>query len=210
MTILKVLPNIQSSYEKIKQLFLITMAVVIAICLTVCITVPYWAYHYAISRDGKIYVMLPEGQTFSAKAENAKINRPVQARFQVKRFHELFFGLDPSKEAIENSIKKALEFSDESPATIYNDLSEQGYYGRIISGNVSQEVVTDSIKLNFSANPEKIQALFYGRQIITRASSTTMRLLQSKCSLRQVAMTDSNPLGFLIQEFRVTLNEDIE
>jgi Bac_Flav_CT_K: Bacteroides conjugative transposon TraK protein len=68
-----------------------------------------------------------------ALSQDLSQNRPVEAREHVKRFHELFFTLSPDKNAIESNIKRSLFLADKSAFNYYRDLSEKGYYNRIIS-----------------------------------------------------------------------------
>lgn len=67
-----------------------------------------------------------------ALSQDLTQNRPVEAREHVKRFHELFFTLSPDKNAIESNIKRSLFLADKSAFNYYRDLSEKGYYNRII------------------------------------------------------------------------------
>ena len=64
----------------------------------------------------------------------------------VKRFHELFFTLSPDKDAIESNIHRALFLVDKSAFGYYKDLTENGYYNRIIAGNVNQTIAIDSMQ----------------------------------------------------------------
>jgi hypothetical protein len=63
-----------------------------------------------------------------------RINRPVEAREHVRRFHELFT-LAPDKSAIESNMKRAFDLADKSAFDYYRDLSEKD----IITGS-SQEM----------------------------------------------------------------------
>ena len=108
------------------------------------------AYSFAEAQRQKIYV-LDEGKSLMlALSQDLEQNRPVEAREHVKRFHELFFTLAPDKSAIEGNIQRAMFLSDRSAYKHYSDLAEQGYYNRIISGNVSQRIEVDSISCNFN------------------------------------------------------------
>ena len=51
-----------------------------------------------------------------------------------------------TKSAIEGNIQRAMFLSDRSAYAHYVDLAEQGYYNRIISGNMSQRIGIDSVR----------------------------------------------------------------
>ena len=55
----------------------------------------------------------------------------------MRRFHELFFTLDPDKSAIQHNIDRALILADKSAYNYYSDFVEKGYYNRIIAGNIT-------------------------------------------------------------------------
>jgi hypothetical protein len=46
-------------------------------------------------------------------------------------------------------MKRAFNLADKSAFDYYKDLSEKGYYNRIISGNVQQRIEVDSVVCNF-------------------------------------------------------------
>lgn len=142
-----------------------------------------------------------------ALAQDAAQNRPVEAREHVRRFHELFFSLAPDKEAIESNVARALALSDHSAYAYYRNLAERGYYNRIIGGNIIQRVEVDSIACDFDSYPYQVTT--YARQHIIRASNLTLRSLVTHCTLRNTQRSDSNPQGFLIENFIVTENKDI-
>lgn len=142
-----------------------------------------------------------------ALAQDASINRPVEAREHIRRFHELFFTLAPDKSAIENSMKRAFNLADKSAFDYYKDLSEKGYYNRIISGNVQQRIEIDSVVCNFDNYP---YAVTYAKQFIIRSSNVTKRNLVTSCFLVNSVRSDNNPQGFNIEKFNVIENNDIE
>src|SRR5690606_29148987 len=126
-----------------------------------------------------------------ALAQDEDINRPVEAREHVRRFHELFFTLSPDKSAIESNMKRAFNLADKSAFNYYKDLSEKGYYNRIISGNVQQRIEIDSIACNFNVYPYAVKT--YAQQIITRSSNLTRRSLITSCYLINAVRSDRNP-----------------
>lgn len=199
----KSLVNIESSFKHLR------LYSIIFICLCALITgYSIWsAYDFAERQRQKIYV-LDEGKSLMlALSQDLSQNRPVEAREHVRRFHELFFTLSPDKVAIESNIKRALVLSDKSAFNYYKDLSEKGYYNRIISGNINQTVVIDSVTCNFDTYPYHV--LTYARQMIIRESNVTERSLLTSCRLLNSVRSDNNPQGFTIEAFEIRENKDL-
>lgn len=65
--------------------------------------------------------------------------------------------------------------SDRSAYAHYRDLAEQGYYNRVISGNMSQRIGIDSVKCDFNSYPYEV--VTYARLSIIREKSVTERSL---------------------------------
>lgn len=200
----KILRNIESSFKQIR-LYAIVFAV---LCIAV-VGVSVWkAYDFAEAQRQKIYVLDKGKSLMLALSQDANINLPVQAREHVKRFHELFFTLAPDKNAIESNMKRAFNLADKSAFDYYKDLSEKGYYNRIISGNVQQRIEIDSVVCNFDVYPYAVKT--YAKQFIIRSSNLTKRGLVTSCYLLNSVKSDNNPQGFNIEKFSVLENKDIE
>lgn len=199
----KSLKNIESSFRQIR-LFGIVFLVV---CASVVGYALWSSYNFAEAQRQKIYV-LDEGKSLMlALSQELSQNRPVEAREHVKRFHELFFTLSPDKSAIEGNIQRALNLADRSAYNYYRDLSEKGYYNRIISGNINQRVAVDSIVCKFDNYPYDVMT--YARQMIIRESALTERSLITHCRLLNSVRSDNNPHGFSIEGFEVKENRDL-
>ena len=129
--------NIETSFRQLRLFGIVYLCV-----CTLLVFFSVWkAYTFAEAQREKIYV-LDEGKSLMlALSQDLEQNRPVEAREHVRRFHELFFTLSPDKSAIEGNIQRAMFLSDRSAYAHYVDLAEQGYYNRIISGNMSQRIV---------------------------------------------------------------------
>ena len=97
--------------------------------------------------------------------------------------------------------------ADNTAKRVYDDLKESGYYSGIISGNISQEVVIDSVQVNISGYPYYFRC--YARQQIVRPTSIMTRILVTEGNLRNVSRSDNNPHGFLIERWRTIDNKDI-
>lgn len=200
----KVLRNIESSFKQIR-LYTLVFA---GLCLVVTGFAVWKSYSFAEEQRQKIYVLDNGKSLMMALSQDASINRPVEAREHVRRFHELFFTLAPDKNAIESNMKRAFAMADQSAYDYYKDLAEKGYYNRIIAGNVQQRIEVDSIECNFDEYPYAVKT--YARQFIIRSSNLTERSLITSCVLINSVRSDSNPQGFNIEKFSVLENKDIQ
>lgn len=200
----KTLRNIENSFRQIR-LYAIVFTV---LCLGISGYAVFESYRFAKEQREKVYVLDQGKSLMLALSQDAAVNRPVEAREHVRRFHELFFTLAPDKAAIENNMKRAFSLADKSAFDYYKDLSEKGYYNRIISGNVQQRVEVDSVQCDFDTYPYSVRA--YAREYIIRASNVTRRSLVTSCLLVNSVRSDVNPQGFNIEQFRVLENKDVE
>lgn len=199
----KSLNNIESSFRQLR-LFSIVFLVM---CSGVMGYSVWKAYSFAEAQRQKIYI-LDEGKSLMlALSQDLSQNRPVEAREHVKRFHELFFTLSPDKNAIESNIQRALFLTDRTAFNHYRDLSEKGYYNRVISGNIIQRVEVDSVECDFDRYPYEVTT--HARQFIIREKSITERSLVTTGRLQNSVRSDNNPHGFILEGFRVVENKDI-
>lgn len=200
----KTLRNIENSFRQIRL-----YAIIFALLCTSVVGYAIWkSYSFAEAQREKIYVLDQGKSLMLALSQDASINRPVQAREHVRRFHELFFTLAPDKNAIESNMKRAFNLADKSAFDYYNDLAEKGYYNRIISGNVQQRIEVDSVVCNFDSYPYSVKT--YATQFIIRSSNVTKRNLVTSCNLLNSVKSDNNPQGFNIEKFAVLENRDLE
>ena len=98
--------------------------------------------------------------------------------------------------------------SDGSAKTAYDNLKESGYYSNLISGNISQSIAIDSIQVNIDSYPFYWRC--YATETITRTTSMLIRSLLTEGYLREVARSDNNPHGFLIERWNTLENRDIK
>lgn len=131
----------------------------------------------------------------------------VEGRDHVRNFHHYFFTLDPDEKVIRHNLAKALYLADNSAKSIYDDLKESGYYSGIISGNISQEIIIDSIRMDIANYPYRFRC--YATQEIIRPTSIVTRALVTEGALRNVSRSDNNPHGFLIERWRTIDNRDL-
>lgn len=195
--------NIDAAFRSIK---VFTIVVVIG-CVSLSCYALYKSYQLSLSLQSRIYI-LANGKVLEAYAGNRKDNIPVEARDHVKTFHQYFFTLHPDEKVIQENISKALYLADGSASKQYESLKENSYYSGIISGNISQEITIDSITVNLASYPYYFTC--YAVQKIIRSSTLTTRSLITEGYLRNVARSDNNPHGFLIERWRTLENRDLK
>ena len=199
----KSLKNIETSFRQIRFFGI----VFICLCAGIAGYSVWKAYSFAEAQRQKIYVLDGGKSLMLALSQDLSQNRPVEAREHVIRFHELFFTLSPDKNAIESNVRRALFLVDKSAFAYYRDLQEKGYYNRIISGNINQNVQIDSVSCNFDTYP--YMAVTYARQLIIRESNITERSLVTRCNLINSVRSDNNPHGFTMESFEIVQNRDL-
>lgn len=196
------LRNIDKAFKHIR---LFSFVVILASLCTCCYVVAE-SYQMVRRAERRIY-LLANGKAIEAFSAERKDNIPVEARDHLKMFHHFFFSLDPDDKVIDENISRALYLADGSAKSKYEDLKEDRYYAGIISGNISQEVVMDSIEFNMDRYPYYFK--YYGKQRIIRPSVVVIRSLITEGFLRSVARSDNNPHGFLVERWRVLENKDL-
>jgi conjugative transposon TraK protein len=199
----KSLKNIETSFRQIRFFGIVFLC----LCAGIAAYSLWSAYNFAEQQRQKVYILDGGKSLMLALSQDLSQNRPVEAREHVKRFHELFFTLSPDKNAIESNIRRALFLVDKSAFGYYRDLQEKGYYNRIISGNINQNLQVDSVACNFDTYPYRVAT--YARQLIIRESNITERSLVTRCKLINSVRSDNNPHGFTMEGFEVLENRDL-
>ena len=195
--------NIDTAF---RQMRLFTLVMIIA-----CSFITGYGLYIAnqsIHDSGKRIYILANGKALEAFASDTKENIPVEARDHIKTFHQYFFSLDPDDKVIQSNISKALYLADASAKEQYDNLKENSYYSNIISGNISQQIEADSIIVDINQYPFYFK--YYGKQKIIRPVSIVIRSLITEGFLRNVARSDNNPHGFLIEKWKTLENKDIK
>jgi len=195
--------NIDSAFRHIKMFSI----VLIAGCIVIVGYTLYSANKIVSQAQQKIFI-LANGKALEAYAADRKDNIPVEAKDHVKMFHHYFFTLDPDDKVIQSNITKALYLADASAKHQYDNLKENSYYTNIISGNISQQIDTDSITVNINEYPYYFKC--YAEQKIIRPTTIVTRNLITEGFLRNVSRSDNNPHGFLIEKWKTLENKDIK
>ena len=199
----KCLTNIETSFRQLRMYAFVFAG----ICAVVTVAAVWMSYSFAERQRQKIYVLDIGRSLMVALSQDLAQNRPVEAREHVRRMHELFFTLAPDKAAIESNINRAMYLADKSLYSYYRDWNEKGYYNRLISGNINQTVLVDSMQCDFDNYPYRITT--FARQMIIRNSNITERSLVTRCFLQSTVRSDNNPQGFMAERFEILENRDI-
>jgi conjugative transposon TraK protein len=176
-----------------------------------CILISGYALYTSkevVSKSQQKVFILANGKALEAFAAERKDNIPVEAKDHVKMFHHYFFTLDPDDKVIQANLSKALYLADASAKQQYDNLKENNYYSNLISGNISQEITVDSVMVDVNQYPFYFRC--YAKQKIVRPSTIVTRNLITEGHLRNVARSDNNSHGFLIEKWRTIENTDIK
>jgi len=156
----------------------------------------------------KVYV-LADGKLLEAQGVERHDSLAVEIRDHVKMFHYYFYSLQPDEEINRRHLTAAMYLADSSAFQEYKSLEESGYYSRIISNNISQEVEEyDSINVDLSHIPYYFK--YYGKMRIARPTSILTRSLITEGYLRVLnVLSTKNPHGLLIERWKVSDNKDL-
>ncbi|WP_026953575.1 conjugative transposon protein TraK [Algoriphagus vanfongensis] len=194
--------NIDTAFRQIR---LFTLIIIMGSFLFAGYTL-FQSQRLTTSLQQKVYV-LANGKVLEALLTDRRENLQVEAKNHISVFHQHFFTLDPDEKVIQANTTKALYLADLSAKRQYDNFKESNYYSNIISGNISQEIQTDSVQVDLSKEPYYFR--YYGRQILTRTGSIVTRLLITEGNLRSVSRSEHNPHGFLIENWKTLENQDI-
>lgn len=200
--VIKYFNNIETSFKRMKNL---SMVCIVA-ALSFAVVAAYLAFDFARASSGRVF-LLDKGTALMASAADNDVQRDLEAGDHVARFHDFLFNLSPNADAIKRNVDRALAMSDVSAYNYWRDLSERGYYQRIVSANISQQMIVDSVKVNMQQYP--YEAHTYGRIYIVRQSNVTQYAFESRCQLTDVERSQSNPHGMMVEKFTVTRNEAV-
>ena len=200
--IIKYFDTIETSFRKLKFITVASIASGVIIALGAV----YISGQQMLSNNDNIYV-IDRGSAVMAARSGQDAYRDLEVKDHIERFHELMFNLSPNSESIKRNLDRALVMSDKSAYDYWSDLSERGFYSRIVSANISQEIVIDSVKIDMSSYP--YQAKTYAKVFMLRESNITAYDFESSCRLVDVERSPSNPHGLMIEKFRVSKNENM-
>ena len=172
----------------------------------VCIGVVVASFMFVRQSRDTVYVV-DKGSTIMASIADGKVQRDLEIEDHVRRFHELMFNLAPSTESQKRNLEQALHMADRSAYDWWRDQSEAGFYSRLVSANISQEIQIDSVQFSMQTYP--YPARLFGKVYLTRESNITAYDFVSECRLSDVPRSRSNPHGLMIEKFVIKRYESL-
>ena len=204
MKILEMTKDIEKSFRRQSLLTLVAVGGSLVFAMVVGLS----ALTYAEKQRSKIYVLDQGKSLLLALQTDAILSKDVEIRDHVTRFHELMFTLSPQKQTIQENLDRAFNLADRSAFEYSQDLAEKGYYARIVSANISQQMLVDSVVFAGSGYPWQVRT--YARQYVVRESKVSLYSFVSTCQVIEGRRSDVNPHGLLIEKFKVISNDLIE
>jgi len=201
------LKTIENSFRLVR----LVMLAIVAGSLLFALGVAYWAFNSVENSRQRVYVMENGKSIMLALAQEHNMNRAAEGKDHLRVFMRLLFDLEPDEKQISKSIEQATYMGDRSSVVrLYTDLKEKGYYTRLVQGDVHQkvEIELDDIQINMDQSPYSFR--LKGKQLLVRSTSLTVRNLEVEGFLIEVARTDNNPHGFMVEKFQIIDNRDIE
>lgn len=196
--------DIEKSFKSQSRLTLVAVAG----SLLFAMVIGLYCFSFAEKQRQKIYVLDQGKSLLLALQTDAIMSKDVEIRDHVTRFHELMFTLSPQKQTIQENLDRAFNLADRSAYEYSQDLAEKGYYSRLVSANISQQMIVDSVKFVSTSYPYQVRT--YARQYVVRESTVSQYSFVSTCQLINVGRSDVNPHGLIIEKFKVVENNLIE
>ncbi len=193
--------DIERSFKNVKMLALV--AIVASFSFSVIIGIA--SISFAEKQRQKIYVLDQGKSLLLALQTEAVMTKELEIQDHVTRFHELMFTLSPQKQAINENLDRAFNLADKSAYDYSQDLTEKGYYSRLVSANISQQMIVDSVVVNGNSYPYLVKT--YARHYVVRESTISEYAFTSSCQLINSTRSDVNPHGLIIEKFQVNKND---
>ena len=172
----------------------------------VCVGVVILSFLFVRESRDTVYVV-DKGSTIMATIASGSVQRDLEVEDHIRRFHELMFNRAPSSESQSRNLEQALHMADRSAYDWWQDQSESGYYARLVSANITQEIQIDSVRFSMQQYP--YPARLYGKVFLTRESNITAYDFMSECRLSDVPRSRSNPHGLMVERFAVRRYESL-
>lgn len=195
---------IKNIENKIKLALLVSVGSMITSIIIVAI-VMFQANSLIVNERKHVYV-LDAGIPMIVQRSLIEENEEVEGMSHVNMFHSLFFNLPPDDKFIQDNVLRAMYLIDNSGIQLYNDLREQNFYNQIIANSSLVSIKADTITYDVQTNKFR----YVGTERIERTSSVVKRNFVSEGMLRRVPRSDYNPHGFIIYNYKILKNEDIE
>ena len=182
------------------------MVSIIAIIFSFLTSAAVLFYSFSLLKDSRksIYI-LDSGIPILVKQTDELLNRPVEYKSQIQLFHRMFFTLPPDDKYIKENVEKSLYLIDDSGKKEYANLREKGFYNQIISSNTILTLKIDSINIDVENNYYEL----FGKQIINRTKSLSVRNLHTSGNFKDVTRTQNNTHGVLLTNWKILDNTEI-
>lgn len=198
--LVRIFDNIERSFRRNRTLTIVAVAGAFLTCVVVCCA----ALWYVRLSSSQVYVV-NGGKVVAAAQADDSMNIEYEVRDQVERLHGFLFNITPNAQAIRESQERALEISDKSVYSYIRDLQEKNYYNKIIQGNISQQMLVDSVKVDLTVYPFEVQT--FARQYAMRESNVSLYDFSSLCRVVRTERSSKNPHGLIVENFTVTRSD---
>ena len=176
----------------------------LGLSITVSISSMVWAYSLCSEYLKRTYIVTPEGKAIMLNStEHYDIDqyRKPEIINHIKEFHKLFFEIDQFD--YQARVSRSLYLIGNSGKDLYHTLKAKSYYSNLVTNNLEHKLEIDSIYVDDNVNPYR--GKLYGRVIIKRTDQKLQNIekLSSSFYLKNVARTEDNPHGLLIEDYIV-------
>lgn len=195
---LKSLKEIPVTFSVVKK----ALYICVGLSLFISISSMAWSYKMASAYLNTTYIVTNEGKALMLNSANTyKVDqfRKPEIVNHIKEFHRLFFEIDQFD--YEERINRALYLIGNSGRDLYLTSKQKGFYSNIIANNLEHKLQIDSVKVDHTRNPYLGE--FYGKVVVKRTDqkSVNFERLYASFELRNVARTENNPHGLIIENY---------
>ena len=172
--------------------------------MAILITNKFRTKEYIITNSEKYHTLEVDEKGFLVNPDNYRL---PEAKTHINKFHELFWNYN--QENYEENISKSLLLADSSVKKIYISLKRSGYYGKIVTQDLKQNLQIRNVKINPKDRNSKlynvnVRGILYVNR--TDQKNTFQKyMLRITFKLVSVRRTDKNPHGFLIKNYNVKM-----
>lgn len=211
---MKVLKNLDTLYRQERMFWFSSLGALALFVGAVC--------YFLIQQQNEVFARWSEklnqsyvlvgGDIYEIQRTHGEgVVRVIEAQGHVEKFHDVFFNLDPDPNQIKHNIEDvALNWIDGSGKLHYDYMSTQGYFRDIVAGNVTQFIEYNQPVQIDTLDDYRVQFTVDATQWLERSTSLVKRTLVTTGYLRNVEKTTSNRYGFLILDWDVVENKDVE
>ncbi len=195
---LKSLKDIPTSFALAKK----AMAISLITSLIITIGSLSWAFYVTRHFAETAYILTENGQMALAKgisSTDVDLYRSPEIKSHIYTFHRLFWNIDQFVQ--ERNMNRALTMTGHSGKQLYLTLKAKGHFSKIKNQNLVQHLQIDSVQVDDRQKPYK--AAVYGQLKISRTDQRNERIdkFTAFFDLHNVARTDDNPHGLLIENY---------